>query len=78
MNLEIGDVIELNDGMDYAVIQKILSNKNIYLYLISTSKPVETIIAKQKEDQENIILETVSDKEELDYVLYKISQKAYS
>lgn len=75
MNLEIGDVIQLNDGMDYAVVQKIESNKNIYLYLITTTKPVKTIVAKQKQEEENIILETVSDKEELDYVLYKIGQK---
>lgn len=75
MNLEIGDVIQLNDGMDYAIVQKIESNKNIYLYLITTTKPVKTIVAKQKQEEENIILETVSDKEELDYVLYKIGQK---
>lgn len=75
MNLEIGDVIELNDGEDYAIIKKIEVNKTIYLYLITTSTPTKTIIAKQINKDNEIIIETVSDKEELDYILYKISKQ---
>ncbi len=75
MNLEIGDVIALNDGEDYAVIKKVEVNKMIYLYLITTSTPTKTIIAKQMNKDDEIVMETVSDKEELDYILYKISNQ---
>ena len=76
MNLELGDVIQLTDGLDYAVVKKVESNKSIYLYLISTTTPLQTIIVKQKNEDNQFILETVNSKEELDYVLYKISQLA--
>ncbi len=74
MNLEIGNVIQLSDGLDYAIVQKVVVNRQNYLYMITTSTPVQTVIAKQKEDEKEIVLETVTDKEELDYVLYKIEQ----
>ena len=47
----------------------------IYLYLITTSTPTKTIIAKQMNKDDEIVMETVSDKEELDYILYKISNQ---
>ena len=75
MNFEIGDVIELNDGENYAIIKKIEVNKITYLYLITTSTPTKTIIAKQLNKDNEIVMETVSDKEELDYILYKISKQ---
>ena len=75
MNLEIGDVIQLNDGLDYAIVKKIELNKNSYLYLISTTKPIQTVIAKEKTENDKIVLETITDKDELDYVLFKMSQK---
>ena len=76
MNLELGDVIQLSDGVDYAIIQKIESNKIVYLYLLSTTKPLQTIIAKQKNEENEIVLETVNNEQELDYILYKIGQLA--
>ena len=76
MKLEVGDVIKLSDGLDYAIIQKLQSNKVVYLYLITTSKPLQTAIVKEKIDDNQIILETVTDEEELDYVLYRIGQLA--
>ena len=76
MKLEVGDVIKLSDGLDYAIIQKLQSNKIVYLYLITTSKPLQTAIVKEKIDDNQIILETVTDEEELDYVLYRIGQLA--
>ena len=76
MNLELGDVIQLSDGIDYAIIQKIESNKIVYLYLLSTTKPLQTIIVRQKNDEDEIVLESIHNKEELDYILYKIGQMA--
>lgn len=74
MNLEIGNVIQLSDGLDYAVVQKIVVNKVNYYYMITTNTPLQTLIVKQKDEKDEIVLETVTDQEELDYVLYRIGQ----
>lgn len=74
MDLEIGNVIQLSDGLDYAVVQKIVVNKINYFYMITTNAPLQTIIVKQKDVDGEIVLETVVDEEELDYILYRIGQ----
>lgn len=69
-----GDVIQLDDGLHYAVVHKIEMNGKVYLNLLSITKPINIKFLEQKEDEQGALLEEVTNKEELDTLLKYISE----
>lgn len=67
--INVGEIIELNDNKEYIVVSKKELHNIVYLYLITNSKPLEILIATEKDINGEIILEEVKDNDELDYVL---------
>lgn len=70
--LSIGEVVKLSDNKEYVVLNKIQLNSFNYLYLITTSKPIEFLVATEKEIDGKIVLNEVKDNEELDYALNQL------
>lgn len=67
--LEVGQIVELNNNKEYMVINTINLHNIRYVFLLSNFKPLEIVIASEKINGENIVLEEVKDNNELDYVL---------
>lgn len=67
--INVGEIIELNDNKEYIVVSKKELHNIVYLYLITNSKPLEVLIATEKDINGEIILDEVKDNDELDYVL---------
>lgn len=67
--MKIGQVVKLNDNKEY-IILNIMTLHNIkYLYLVTIEKPTEMLIAIEKEEEGNIVLDEIKDNDELDYIL---------
>lgn len=67
--LEIGEIVKLNDEKEYIVINIMNLHNARYVFLISNSKPIDIVVATEKIQGEEIVLEEVKDNEELDYIL---------
>ena len=67
--VNVGEIIELDDSKEYIVVSKKELHNIVYVYLITNSKPLEILIATEKDINSEIILEEVKDNDELDYVL---------
>lgn len=70
--LEKGQIIRLNDNKEYIVVNKLELHNISYVYLITTTKPLEILIATEKVVNGKISLEEVKDNNELDYALSKL------
>lgn len=70
--LEQGQIIKLNDNKEYIVVNKMTLHSISYVYLITTTKPLEILVATEKVVNGKISLEEVKDNNELDYVLSKL------
>lgn len=68
-----GQILKLSDNKEYIVINKMSLHNINYLYLVTTSKPLEIVIATEKNIDGNIVLEEIKDNSELDYVLSKFA-----
>ena len=67
--LEVGEIVKLNEEKEYIVIN-IMNLHNIrYVFLISNSKPLDIVIATEKVNGEDIVIEEIKDNNELDYIL---------
>lgn len=64
-----GQIVKLNNNKEYIVIKKINVHSFNYVYLISSDKPIEFLVATEKVDNGKTILEEIKDNNELDYAL---------
>lgn len=65
MKLTDGEIIELDDNKEYIVLKQEKYNNINYVYLITSSKPIEVMFVKQIDDE----LELVVDEKELKEVM---------
>lgn len=73
--LEAGEIVKLNNNKEYIVINAIYLNNLRYVFLISNFKPLVTIVAIEKLNGDNIILEEIKENSLLDYVLTQFALK---
>lgn len=66
-----GDLINLSDGKQYVVVNKMALHNISYVYLMTSSKPVEIVIATEVNKNGEYKLEEIKDNDELDYILSK-------
>lgn len=65
MKLEDGQIITLEDNKDYIVVKKMTCEDLNYVYLMTASKPIEVVIAKEELVNNEIILNPITDENEL-------------
>ena len=70
--IKVGEIVELNDNKKYMVLNKINLHNINYVYLITMEKPVEILIATEKIEDGEIVLDEIKDNDELDYVLSQL------
>ncbi len=73
--LEKGQIIKLDDNKEYMVVDIIELHSIKYVYLVTTIKPIDILIATVKSENGNISLDEVKDNNELDYVLSSFGLK---
>lgn len=71
--LKAGQIVKLSDNKEYMVINRMDIHSINYVYLMTTSKPLEIVIATEKEKDGKVILKEIKDNDELDYVLSQIA-----
>lgn len=67
--INIGQVVKLDDNKEYIVLNKMNLHNINYIYLVTIEKPTEILIATEKVENDNVMLEEIKDNDELDYVL---------
>lgn len=67
--LEISQLVKLDNNKEYIVVNTMELHSVRYVFLMSNSKPLEIVVANEKNKDGNLILEEVKDNTELDYVL---------
>ena len=70
--IKVGEIVELNDNKKYMVLNKINLHNINYVYLITMEKPVEILIATEKIEDGEIVLDEIMDNDDLDYVLSQL------
>lgn len=73
--IQVGELVTLNNDKEYIVINRLNLHATNYVYLMTTTRPLEIIIATQTIENGCIVLKEVKDNEELDYVLGQITLK---
>ncbi len=63
MRIEEGQIIELEDNKEYMVLKKIEYNNETYVYLVTSSKPIEVLFRKEQINDNELILEPIDDSE---------------
>ncbi len=71
--LKAGQIVKLSDNKEYIVINRMDIHSINYVYLMTTSKPLEIVIATEKEKDGKVVLKEIKDNDELDYVLSQIA-----
>ncbi len=71
--VEVGQIIKLNDNKEYIVVNKMSLHNINYVYLMTSSKPLEIMIATEKLVNGDIVLDEIKNNDELDYVLSKFA-----
>lgn len=66
MKLIDGEIIELDDNKEYIVLKQINHNNINYVYLMTNSKPIEVMFAKQMDDELELIIDDKELKEVMD------------
>ena len=69
MKLEDGQIITLEDNKDYIVVKKIVCDDLNYIYLMTAEKPIEVVIAKEELINNELILNPITDENELNLVI---------
>lgn len=67
--LEVGQLIKLDNNKEYIVVNTMDLHSVRYVFLVSNTKPLEIVVANEKNKNGSFILEEVKDNTELDYVL---------
>lgn len=73
--VEIGGIVTLDDSKEYVVINKINLHNVNYVFLITTSKPLEILIVTEKIVNGEIVLDEIKDNDELEYILSQFSSQ---
>ena len=76
MKLEKGEIITLSNNKDYIVVSTVSDNNIDYVYLMTTTKPVEVKFGKQIIDNGNIKVSIVNDYDEKQRILNLFQQNA--
>ena len=71
--LENGEIVNLSNNKEYVVVNTIKLHNTTYVFLVSNFKPVDIVIATEKIVDDNIVLDEVTNTEELDYILSKFA-----
>lgn len=69
--LEVGQIVELENGKEYIVINEMELHNLKYVFLMSNSKPLDMVIGTLREVDGEAIISEVKDNDELDYILSK-------
>lgn len=69
MNLEKGEIIELENEKEYICFSSIEDNGNKYIYLVSNFKPVEIKFAKEIVVDGELSLEIINKQDEKEKLL---------
>lgn len=67
--LEVGEIVKLDNNKEYIVVNTITLHNLRYVFLISNFKPLDIVIATEKIKDENIVLDEITNNDELDYIL---------
>ena len=73
MNFEIGDVIELDFGKEYIIVNECIIETKEYYLVLDKNDTENTIIIQMNKDSDEIKI--VNDKEKLEYILKIMSDK---
>ena len=73
MMIEEGQLIKLDNNKEYVIVNKLELHNINYVILMTSSKPLEILIATEKFENGNIVLEEIKDNDELDYVLSRLT-----
>lgn len=73
--VQIGEILKLDDNKEYVVINKMNLHNVNYVFLITTSKPLEILIVTEKIVNGEITLDEIKDNDELEYVLNQFSSQ---
>ena len=73
--VEIGEIVTLDDSKEYVVINKINLHNVNYVFLITSSKPLEILIVTEKIVNGEIVLDEIKDNDELEYILSQFSSQ---
>lgn len=57
MKLSDGQIITLDDEKDYVVLKQKMYKNNNYIYLMTTTKPIEIMFAKQENNELNLVID---------------------
>lgn len=71
--LKKGQIIKLDNNKEYMVVKRVSIHNIKYVYLMTTAKPLEIVIATEKEKDGNVVLSEIKDNDELDYVLSQLA-----
>ena len=63
MRIEEGQIIELEDNKEYMVLKVLKYNNETYVYLMTSSKPIEVLFRKEQLIDNEIVLEPIDDSE---------------
>lgn len=67
--LKFGETAVLENGKEYVVFGTVEENDKEYVYLVTTSKPLEVRFATQQIIDDELILKIVEDQEEKEHLL---------
>lgn len=73
MKFEIGDVIELDFGKEYIIVNECIIEIKEYYLVLDKNDTENTIIIQMNKDSDEIKI--VNDKEKLEYILKIMSDK---
>lgn len=65
MKLNDGQIITLDDEKDYVVLKQKMYKNNNYIYLMTTTKPIEVMFVKKENNELNLVI----DEDELKIVM---------
>lgn len=73
--MEKGQIVKLEDNKEYMVVNKISLHGISYLYLMTTTKPIDILVATESVASGKTLLKEVKDNDELDYALSQLVQE---
>ena len=72
--LEFGETAVLENNKEYVVFGQLEENEKDYVYLVTTSKPLEVRFASQEVVDGELMLKMVEDQEEKEHLLQKFQK----
>ncbi len=67
--IQEGDIVKLDNNKEYIVVSRMQLHNINYIFFMTSSKPLEVLIATEKMKDGKIFFEEIKDNDELDYVL---------